>query len=240
MNRAQQNKVMLENTLSMAEAMDASAASGVGTSQSQGQAERSGVQVPLEQRKPSLELEAQLSILLTRYNNAYPAVVQLKKQIEQAKAAEQLQATREKDKEKQALPAGGAPAESAALASLKQSPAEFQKQGRISAIRAQLTLSNQELKSREAQEVELRRDMNSFQERVNQLPVREQEMAGVTRDYESAKADYRALLDKKLAADMATEMERRQKAERFTVVDPARVPEKPFSPKGRCFIRVGC
>ena len=55
-------------------------------------------------------------------------------------------------------------------------------------------------------------------------------MAGVTRDYEMAKANYRSLLDKKISAEMATEMERRQKAERFTVLDPARVPEKPVKP----------
>ena len=243
MNRAQQNKVMLENTLALVEAVDTNAVSGVGdsTSQPSGQSGRSGERtlVP-EERRTSAMLEGQLRIMLNRYNESYPAVVELKRQIAQARTAEDLEASREKLSEASAAPSPGAPVDSAAMAALKKrNPAEFQKQGRISAIRAQLTLSNNELKSREAQEADLRREMSGFQERVNQLPVREQEMAGVTRDYESAKADYRALLDKKLAADMATEMERRQKAERFTVVDPARVPEKPFSPNRPLFYAGG-
>jgi hypothetical protein len=56
-------------------------------------------------------------------------------------------------------------------------------------------------------------------------------MAGLTRDYEITKANYRSLLDKKIAAEMATDMERREKSERFTIVDPARVPARPFKPK---------
>jgi putative tyrosine kinase-like protein len=61
--------------------------------------------------------------------------------------------------------------------------------------------------------------------------VREQEMAGITRDYEISKMNYKALLDKKLAAEMALDMERRQKSERFTVIDAAKVPEIPIKPK---------
>jgi polysaccharide biosynthesis transport protein len=61
--------------------------------------------------------------------------------------------------------------------------------------------------------------------------VREQEMSQITRDYEISKSNYKVLLDKKLAAEMALDMERRQKSERFTILDPARVPEKPVKPK---------
>jgi hypothetical protein len=45
-----------------------------------------------------------------------------------------------------------------------------------------------------------------------------------------SKANYQSLLDKKLAAEMATEMEKRQKAERFTISDAARPPDKPVKP----------
>jgi hypothetical protein len=62
------------------------------------------------------------------------------------------------------------------------------------------------------------------------LPLVEQQMASLTRDYENSKTNYKSLLDKKLAAGMATDMELRQQAERFTIIDPARVPEKPAKP----------
>jgi uncharacterized protein involved in exopolysaccharide biosynthesis len=60
--------------------------------------------------------------------------------------------------------------------------------------------------------------------------VREQELTALSRDYEIAKANYKSLLDKRIAADMATDLERRQKGERFTMIDPAQPPVKPFSP----------
>ena len=59
-----------------------------------------------------------------------------------------------------------------------------------------------------------------YQARMEQLPVREQETAALTRDYEMSKTNYKSLLDKKLAAGMATDMEKRQQGERFTMLDP--------------------
>jgi hypothetical protein len=56
-------------------------------------------------------------------------------------------------------------------------------------------------------------------------------MAQLTRDYDIAKADYKSLLDKKMAAEMALDMERAQQSERFIVLDRAQVPDKPIKPK---------
>src|SRR5262249_4374443 len=83
---------------------------------------------------------------------------------------------------------------------------------------------------RNAERQSILKSIAQYQARIEHLPVREQEMASVTRDYEMAKLNYRSLLDKKMAAGMATDMERRQQAERFTLLDPARVPEKPVKP----------
>jgi hypothetical protein len=65
-------------------------------------------------------------------------------------------------------------------------------------------------------------------------------MAQVTRDYEISRGNYKSLLDRKLAAGMATDMEHRQQGERFTLLDPARVPEKPVKPDRLIFSLVGC
>jgi uncharacterized protein involved in exopolysaccharide biosynthesis len=77
-----------------------------------------------------------------------------------------------------------------------------------------------------------------MQARLLQLPIREQQMAGLVRDYENSKADYQSLLGKRLAAEMATQMEKNQKSERFTVLDSARVPTKPVKPD-RTLLGVG-
>jgi uncharacterized protein involved in exopolysaccharide biosynthesis len=44
--------------------------------------------------------------------------------------------------------------------------------------------------------------------------------------------NYVSLLKKKLEADAACDLEKRQKSERFTILDPARIPEKPITRYG--------
>jgi hypothetical protein len=109
----------------------------------------------------------------------------------------------------------------------------------ISGLKAQLTVANKELEDRRNEQQRILREINTYQNRVEILPVREQEMAQITRDYEISKTNYKTLLDKKLAAEMALDMERRQKSERFTVLDPARIPEKPVKPKRPMLYGIG-
>ena len=63
--------------------------------------------------------------------------------------------------------------------------------------------------------------------------MRQQELDQITRDYEVTKLNYHSLLEKQISAQMSTDMERRQKSERFTLIDPAHIPEGPPSPTGR-------
>ena len=79
------------------------------------------------------------------------------------------------------------------------------------------------------------KDLDQYQRRLERLPVREQEMARITRDYEMSKENYKSLLDKKMAAGMSLDMERRQQSERFTVVDRAQLPQKPIKPNRPLF-----
>ena len=52
------------------------------------------------------------------------------------------------------------------------------------------------------------RDISDYQTRLEKLPIREQQLSALTRDYETSKANYRSLLDKKISADMASDMEK--------------------------------
>lgn len=56
-------------------------------------------------------------------------------------------------------------------------------------------------------------------------------MAALKRNYDESANNYNSLLQKELAAEMATDMERSKNSERFTVIDPARVPQKAIKPK---------
>jgi uncharacterized protein involved in exopolysaccharide biosynthesis len=112
-------------------------------------------------------------------------------------------------------------------------------QERVESLRSQLTVARREMEHRKGEQKRILADIGVYQNRVSRLPIREQEMAQITRDYEIAKVHYRSLLDKKISAAMATDMERRQKSERFTIGDPARVPGKPFRPN-RPLLRALC
>ena len=61
-------------------------------------------------------------------------------------------------------------------------------------------------------------------------------MAELARNYSVSKEHYQSLLDKTFSAGMAADMERRQQAEHFTILDKAQVPEKPFKPKRRLLL----
>jgi succinoglycan biosynthesis transport protein ExoP len=106
-------------------------------------------------------------------------------------------------------------------------------------LQAQLKLANRELETQAAEQRGVLAAIGSYEKRLAQLPVRQQEMAGLTRDYEISKANYKQLLEKKESAAMAKDMQMRQVGEKFTMLDPARIPEKPYSPNRPLFAGIG-
>ncbi len=101
---------------------------------------------------------------------------------------------------------------------------------RIAALDRQIGSCDRELEGRRQQSERLQQQIGEDEARVEKLPLREQELANLERDYQSAKGVYESLHDKQTSAEMASDMERRQKAERFTILDPAHIPEKPSAP----------
>jgi len=69
-----------------------------------------------------------------------------------------------------------------------------------------------------------------YQRRVENTPKREQEMAELMRDVNQLRTRYNSLSNKKFQAQLAENLERRQKGEQFKIIDPAVMPEKPFKP----------
>ncbi|MCK7506636.1 MAG: hypothetical protein MZV70_22940 [Desulfobacterales bacterium] len=65
---------------------------------------------------------------------------------------------------------------------------------------------------------------------MNKLPHANRIWPALLREYESTKAAYETLLKKSQEAQQAENLEKRQKGEQFRVIDPARVPEEPFTP----------
>jgi len=76
----------------------------------------------------------------------------------------------------------------------------------------------------------VRAQIAQYRERIENTPAREQGLALLTRDYKQHRESYATLLRKSQDAQQAENLERRQKGEQFKVIDPARIPEKPYKP----------
>jgi polysaccharide chain length determinant protein (PEP-CTERM system associated) len=78
-----------------------------------------------------------------------------------------------------------------------------------------------------------------YQKRIEDTPKLEQELVLLTRDYDLLKSNYQSLLDKKIQAQMAENLERKQQGEQFKILDLARIPEKPFKPDRNKILLIG-
>ncbi len=76
----------------------------------------------------------------------------------------------------------------------------------------------------------LRQKIATYSNRVENLPQREQDLLSLQRDYKNMRNSYQSLLNRKLEAEIAVNMERKQKGEQFRVIDPARPPQTPSFP----------
>lgn len=240
--RAQQSMIMLESTLRFAESSLASAmraaeppARPVTNPDSEVNRAATPPAAPLQ----SEVLKNRLATLLRRYNLDHPEVRRLKLEIEEAEKEEQQIAARTpapkpKPNEPPALrqPADLASRNPMLLAEINR------ERERIATTNTQIELLKNEIKNKNAERDRIIAEISQYQQRVEKLPIREQQMASLTRDYEITKGNYRSLLDKKLSAEMATDMERQEQSERFTIADPARLPEGPIKPK-RAMMYVG-
>lgn len=107
---------------------------------------------------------------------------------------------------------------------------EIQRQTRFREMRAELATLDQRIAEKEAEEQRLRDVVASYQARLAATPTRETDLIELTRDYDPLRDIYTSLLGKRENAKAASNLERRQIGEQFKVLDPARMPEKPFTP----------
>lgn len=152
-------------------------------------------------------LKGDLSTLLSTYKENYPDVVITKRRITEVEKQLADRKGRESQSQGSPLPDTQRTVSAASLAELRSQVTYLMKQ-----------------------EASIRDQIKVYQKRVEDTPASEQMMADIERDYQTSQRNYQALLEKKLSARLAENMEKRQKGERFKVIDPANVPEKPFKP----------
>ncbi len=163
------------------------------------------------------ELESQIDRLKLRYTDKHPDIVKLKSMIAKIKEKEQEASTAD-DSEKGSQETAGnesAPMDIFNSAGIQNQGLEF------------------EMKKLESEVKKLEYKIKHHTQLVEDTPTREQELLSLNRDYQNVKEAYNSLLQRKLEAGIAVNMERKQKGEQFRVIDYAKLPEKPISPDMR-------
>jgi polysaccharide chain length determinant protein (PEP-CTERM system associated) len=101
---------------------------------------------------------------------------------------------------------------------------------RATLLRGEIDRVEQQIAANEKQEAQLKDSIATYQARVEATPKRETEMIELNRDYATLQNIYRTLLAKREESRIAADLERGQISEQFKVLDPAKVPETPYSP----------
>jgi len=109
----------------------------------------------------------------------------------------------------------------------------------LAVAREQMEKVNLEVQNLEEKKAHLERQIASVRANVENTPRTEQELSTLTRDYQQLNDNYQALLSKQLEAEMAGRLEQRWKGQRFRILDPANLPEKPYAPDARLIIGFG-
>jgi succinoglycan biosynthesis transport protein ExoP len=166
------------------------------------------------------KMKSDLSNLRARYTERHPDVVHLKEEI----------ALVEQMKSRTAASAGnaktGQPAGAPSISQLSQLQSEFK-------------ANELEIANRKKEVSELEGQISQYQARLNASPLREQQLAGFTRNGDQARARYESLLAKKQQSEMAKDLSQRQQNEIFQQVDPPTSPQRPYFPNRLKFAASG-
>lgn len=211
LNSAQQQRVYLQTLVDQYRTLRVSSSNG----------ENAPVGLPAIDQELD-RLKAQLADLSSHYTERHPDVRKLKDQIAKTQRMRE-QFIADASTGGSGTRAEGSGAQPSALAQLQ----------------SQLQSNQAEIANREHSVEGLKAKLNEYQGRLNQEPVREQQLADLTLGYDQSKANYDDLLKKKNESAMATSMELLQQGERFRIVDPPSLPVKPDFPNRLKFCLIG-
>ena len=110
---------------------------------------------------------------------------------------------------------------------------------RVTELRQELAQVNATIQRRETELGRLNAQLGQYQSRIMSSPELENQRLQIERDYDTYLRQYNELRSKANSAEMSAGVEQRQIGEQFRVLDAARVPERPFSPKRERMIAMG-
>ncbi|MCW9023140.1 MAG: lipopolysaccharide biosynthesis protein [Gammaproteobacteria bacterium] len=106
-------------------------------------------------------------------------------------------------------------------------------------LKAQLDAADTELRSLHTKKQTVKKRLDDYEQRITNSPKIEQNYRGITRDYENTVAKYQEVKAKQMEAQIAEELEKERKGERFTLIEPPLLPEIPTSPNRVMIVLLG-
>lgn len=173
-----------------------------------------------------ISLKEQKASLLALYTPQYPGVTEVNNKIEEAQA--ELKALRLSSDDETVAQGDGA-AKSPNASSDPSNNGEMDSSA--AQLKSQLEANRLELENLGRDEAQVKADIDGYQKRLNLTPVREEQLAGLERDYDLLKADYTDLLSKETQSQLAGSLEKRQEGQQFRLIDSPSLPVVPSFPK---------
>ncbi len=162
-------------------------------------------------------LEVQLISLKTRYSEEYPDVIKTRQEIERIK---------------ERLDAAGVDYSRKNSQDQPENPAYINLSAQLNGTRSEIQTINRLLANNE-------QTAEKYRRRIAATPAVEEVYTELLSRQTNTRAKYNDLLQKTMEAEVAYGLEKDQKGERFTLIDPARVPEKPFKPNRLAIVLIG-
>ncbi|GAB4256622.1 MAG: hypothetical protein Kow0092_02830 [Deferrisomatales bacterium] len=181
------------------------------------------------------KLKATLEKLRLTYTEKHPDVAQLVARI--AKLEQEAEERRvrlvEENLRAKELAAMTPPPQAEEVSEGSRFPPIYEK------MKADLLKAEADIARLTAQNEEIQRQIKEYQRRLAATPTRALQLQELSVDYDNINSVLESLINKRLQADLSENLERKQKGEQFRVLDPANLPEKPFSPNRIRYVGMG-
>ncbi|AXQ48064.1 GumC family protein [Pseudomonas vlassakiae] len=155
-------------------------------------------------------LKAEYARLLTKYTEAHPDVVAVKRKIDALKASGD-----------QGIAAAGATNLDAAR------------------VRTKMAAAQSRIASLAEQKRQLTTKMEGYEADILEAPQVERGLVTLMRDHDNARKKYEEIRNKEMGAKITESLEQENKAERFVLLEPPLMPEKPVKPNRKKIVALG-
>ncbi len=155
------------------------------------------------------KIKLEINRLRSQYTDQYPPIVSLQKEIEKIEKQKLL------DKSNKTT-----------------NPAFTTLNAQLQSVQSEISSTKKQIELQEKRKAVL----TGY---INATPFVEQEYRKLLIDRDGLKSKYDDLMQKYMEAKIAQGLEREQKGERFTLIDPPRTPEKPYKPNRLAILLIG-